>query len=131
MKIVDIKLRTNISKNKAWVKVHRLIIRIEFYHFNFFAISNYGTETNLNKRSKYLLFFQAKEIILRHVVPTKILFNEVTSGQYKTNGGEMINLVKFRNGAVQIMGPTSTVEVVRADILATNGVIHVINDVVL
>ena len=43
----------------------------------------------------------------------------------------MINLVKFRNGAVQIMGPTSTVEVVRADILATNGVIHVINDVVL
>ena len=59
------------------------------------------------------------------------MFNEVTSGQYKTNGGGMINLVKFRNGAVQIMGPTSTVEVIRADILATNGVIHVINDVVL
>merc|ERR1711994_1087809 len=60
---------------------------------------------------------QAKTIVLRHVVTTI--------------GGEDIGLVKTYSGGVQIVYNGNTVNVVAADVMASNGVIHVIDNVIL
>jgi len=74
---------------------------------------------------------QAKEIILRHVVAAKVTAQAVTTGPVETIGGEVINLVKHSNNGIQINGPTTSTHVVVANIFATNGVIHVIDSVIL
>jgi len=74
---------------------------------------------------------QAKEIILRHVVTAEVRAEAVTTGPVETIGGETINLVKSPYGGVTIRGPTTTVNVDVPNILATNGVIHRIDAVIL
>jgi len=74
---------------------------------------------------------QAKEIVLRHVVPAKVSARAVTTGPVETIGGEVINLVKHSNNGIQINGPTTKTHVTIANIFATNGVIHVIDSVIL
>merc|ERR1712079_87156 len=74
---------------------------------------------------------QAKEIVLRHVVPAKVTARAVTTGPVETIGGEVINLVKHSNNGIQINGPTTKTHVTLANIFATNGVIHVIDSVIL
>ena len=54
---------------------------------------------------------------------------DVATGPVETIGGETINLIK--SGGVQIKGPTTTVNVDVPNILATNGVIHRIDAVIL
>merc|ERR1711997_626596 len=73
----------------------------------------------------------AKEIILRHVVNAKVPASAVTTGPVYTYGGEIINLVKTNRGGVQIVYNRNTVNVVAADVEASNGVIHVIDSVIL
>merc|ERR1712045_814501 len=73
----------------------------------------------------------AKEIILRHVILAKVPASAVRSGPVKTIGGEDINLIKTNAGGVQINYKGNTVNVVSADIGASNGVIHVIDNVIL
>merc|ERR1712241_1621070 len=73
----------------------------------------------------------AKEIILRHVVLAKVPASAVKTGSVKTIGGEVIDLVKTNAGGVQINYEGNTVNVVSADIGASNGVIHVIDNVIL
>ena len=77
------------------------------------------------------LLFQAKEIVLRHVVPAKVSARAVTTGPVETIGGEVINLVKHSNHGITIKGPTTKTYVTTANIFATNGVIHVIDSVIL
>merc|ERR1712172_44957 len=74
---------------------------------------------------------QAKEIVLRHVVPAKVSAQDVATGPVETIGGETIELVKHHNGGIQIKGPTTSTHVILANIFATNGVIHVIDSVIL
>merc|ERR1711992_335292 len=74
---------------------------------------------------------QAKEIVLRHVVTAKVPAAAVTTGDVATIGGELIRLVKFPNGGVQINYKGGSSNVVQADIQASNGVIHVIDSVIL
>merc|ERR1712238_34588 len=74
---------------------------------------------------------QAKEIILRHVVGAKVSAQDVATGPVETLGGETIELVKHHNGGIQIKGPTTSTHVILANIFATNGVIHVIDSVIL
>jgi len=74
---------------------------------------------------------QAKEIVLRHVVTAEVRAENVASGPVETIGGEEINLVKTPSGGVQIIGPTTIVNVDVPNILATNGVIHRIDAVIL
>merc|ERR1711935_15494 len=74
---------------------------------------------------------QAKEIILRHVIPAKVSAGDITTGPVETIGGEVINLVKHSNNGIQINGPTTKTHVTLANIFATNGVIHVIDSVIL
>ena len=74
---------------------------------------------------------QAKAIILRHVVTAKVPAAAVTTGPVGTIGGEEIGLVKTAEGGVQINYNGNTQNVVTADVMASNGVIHVIDSVIL
>merc|ERR1711997_1214818 len=74
---------------------------------------------------------QAKTIVLRHVVTAKVPAAAVTTGSVTTIGGEDIGLVKTYSGGVQIVYNGNTVNVVAADVMASNGVIHVIDNVIL
>merc|ERR1712214_97390 len=55
----------------------------------------------------------------------------VTTGPVETIGGEVIDLVKTPEGGVQINYNGNTQNVVTADVMARNGVIHVIDSVIL
>ena len=74
---------------------------------------------------------QAKEIVLRHVVPAKVLAADVATGPVKTLGGEVIDLIKTETGKVQIAYEGNTIIVLQADVMARNGVIHIIDKVIL
>merc|ERR1719510_345190 len=73
----------------------------------------------------------AKEIVLRHVVTAKVPAADVSTGPVKTIGGEVIDLIKTNEGGVQIAYEGNTINVVAADVMASNGVIHVIDNVIL
>ena len=74
---------------------------------------------------------QAKEIVLRHVVDSKLLAADVVSGPVKTMGGEVIDLIKTKTGRVRIAYEGNTIRVYRPDIMARNGVIHIIDKVII
>jgi len=84
-----------------------------------------GTLENLTTEQK-------KAIVLRHVVGgATVLAADVTSGPVETLGGETIDLIKTDAGGVQISYMNNLITVVTADVKASNGVIHVIDKVIL
>lgn len=72
-----------------------------------------------------------KTIVLRHVVAAKVPAAAVTTGPVKTLGGEEIFLIKTPEGGVQISYNGGTSNVIKADVFGSNGVIHVIDKVIL
>merc|ERR1712209_298603 len=74
---------------------------------------------------------QKKTIVLRHVVTAKVPAAAVATGPVETIGGETIDLVKTAEGGVQVNYNGGTSNVVAADVMASNGVIHVIDKVIL
>jgi len=75
---------------------------------------------------------QAKAIIARHVVAgATVKAADVATGDVETFGGETIGLVKTEAGGVQVTYKGQTVNVVTADVGASNGVIHVIDNVIV
>ena len=73
-----------------------------------------------------------KATLLRHVLDgNTVLAADVTPGPVKTLGGEVINLIKTDNGGVGITYKKNHINVVTADIMASNGVIHVIDKIIL
>merc|ERR1712008_390023 len=75
---------------------------------------------------------QALAIVLRHVVGgATVLAADVTTGPVETLGGEFIDLIKTDEGGVQISYMNNIVNVVTADVMASNGVIHVLDEVIL
>ena len=74
---------------------------------------------------------QKKTIVLRHVVTAKVPAAAVATGPVETIGGESIDLVKTAEGGVQVNFNGGTSNVVAADVMASNGVIHVIDKVIL
>ena len=56
---------------------------------------------------------------------------DVTTGPVETLGGEIINVIKKQRGGVKIIYNGKTSNVIKANILAKNGVIHVIDNVIL
>lgn len=65
-------------------------------------------------------------ILTYHVVPGKVLAADVTTGEVKTVNGKELS-VKVTDGKVTV----DKAKVVKTDILAGNGVIHVIDSVVM
>merc|ERR1712021_260117 len=75
---------------------------------------------------------QAKAIIARHVVAgATVKAADVTTGDVETFGGETVGLIKTAEGGVQVTYMGQTVNVVTADVGASNGVIHVIDNVII
>merc|ERR1712238_77532 len=75
---------------------------------------------------------QVLAIVLRHVVGgATVLAADVTTGPVETLGGETIDLIKTDEGGVQISYMNNLVNVVTADVMASNGVIHVLDEVIL
>merc|ERR1711935_1220464 len=75
---------------------------------------------------------QAKAIIARHVVAgATVMAADVTTGDVETFGGETVGLVKTEEGGVQVTYMGQTVNVVTADVGASNGVIHIIDNVIV
>merc|ERR1712086_874082 len=65
---------------------------------------------------------QAKAIIARHVVAgATVKAADVTTGDVETFGGETVGLVKTAEGGVQVTYMGQTVNVVTADVGASNG----------
>ena len=75
---------------------------------------------------------QKKEIVSRHIVEGAIILAaNVTSGPVKTFDEEVIDLIKTDKGGVQISYKNNLINVVTADVIASNGVVHVIDEVIL
>ena len=74
---------------------------------------------------------EAREIVLRHVVNSKVLAGDVATGPVETFGGEVIDLIKTDTGGVQITYEGNTITVDTPDVMASNGVIHIIDKVIL
>jgi len=75
---------------------------------------------------------QAKAIVARHVVAgATVMAADVATGDVETFGGETVGLVKTEEGGVQVVYNGQTVNVVTADVGASNGVIHVIDNVIV
>ncbi|MFM7520855.1 MAG: fasciclin domain-containing protein [Planctomycetota bacterium] len=71
-----------------------------------------------------------KEILLLHVVPGSVMAADVVKlKEAKTAGGKTIGIAT--EGGVTISTPSSKAKVVKTDIKAKNGVIHVIDTVIL
>ena len=75
---------------------------------------------------------ETREIVLRHVVNSKVLAADVDLERLvKTLGGEEIQLFNTVVGGVQIVYEGNTITVDKADVMASNGVIHIIDKVIL
>merc|ERR1712180_430400 len=75
---------------------------------------------------------QAKAIVARHVVAgATVMAADVATGDVETFGGETVGLIKTEEGGVQVVYNGQTVNVVAADVGASNGVIHVIDNVIV
>merc|ERR1712142_33306 len=75
---------------------------------------------------------QAKAIVARHVVAgATVMAADVATGDVDTFGGETVGLVKTEEGGVQVVYNGQTVNVVTADVGASNGVIHIIDNVIV
>ena len=66
------------------------------------------------------------QILAYHVVAGKVLASDITTGAVPTVQGQSLNVVADR-GSVTV----NEAQVVKADVVASNGVIHVIDTVVL
>jgi uncharacterized surface protein with fasciclin (FAS1) repeats len=66
------------------------------------------------------------QILTYHVVPGKVMSSEVKTGAVPTVQGQSLDVVADRSGV-----KVNQAKVVKADVVASNGVIHVIDTVVL
>merc|ERR1712240_446033 len=69
-------------------------------------------------------------VLLRHVVPGTVFSKGIKSGAYETAGGDKISTQVYRGGKVKVSSSSGSSSVIEADILASNGVIHVIDSVI-
>ena len=66
------------------------------------------------------------KVLTYHVVPGKVVASDVRTGQVKTVEGQSLN-VTASSGGVKV----NNANVIKTDVMASNGVIHVIDSVVL
>jgi len=61
----------------------------------------------------------------------RLLSRDVETEPVETLGGETVNLVKTRRGGVRVIYDGNVSKVVKADVRASNGIIHVIDNVIV
>ena len=88
------------------------------------------TEDTLEELLKPENVDQVKDIISRHIVPKVILAKDISHGQTNvtTIGGEDI-MIKRTYDEVTIESSAGMANVIQADILASNGVVHIVDAV--
>jgi hypothetical protein len=74
---------------------------------------------------------QLIEVLLNHVIEGSIESSKLYNGQIIKTLGSLELQVLIESGKVYFVSPGSTAEVIYADIAGTNGVIHVLNKVLL
>lgn len=86
-----------------------------------------NTLANLLKRDNSN---QLKSVLLRHVLPTIHLSEGISEGtkKFQTVGGETIKITKSKDG-VTIESSSGKARVISTDVLANNGVVHVVDSV--
>lgn len=83
-----------------------------------------GTVTNLLKPEN---LGQLKEILLYHVVKGKVPASAVKSGSVETLAGSAFDVDVSKSGVML----NNSAKVTKTDLMASNGIIHVINSVLL
>merc|ERR1711962_271451 len=73
---------------------------------------------------------QLADILLRHVLPTRIMAGDIPRGttKVKTVGGEEIEVINNSRG-VSIKSSAGTAKVIATDIMTSNGVVHLVDTV--
>merc|ERR1712142_323567 len=69
------------------------------------------------------------KVLLRHVIPAKVLSRQVGNGHVATAGGEKITTKRTYKG-IKVASASGQANVILADVIATNGVIHAIDSVI-
>jgi len=73
---------------------------------------------------------QLRSVLLRHVLPNIRLAEDIQRGtrEYKTASGERIRITKSNSGVI-IESSAGRAKVIATDVLASNGVVHVVDSV--
>jgi transforming growth factor-beta-induced protein len=87
------------------------------------AFSNAGIDLNTIDQTTL------ESVMTYHVIPDSLPSGLLTSGRYPTNSGKFISITT-ENGVV-IEPNNEAAEVINADIIGSNGVIHVINQLLI
>lgn len=70
-------------------------------------------------------------ILLQHVQLTRTLAGELTDGQQLTTLAGVTLMVERDGSTVRLVGPSNSVQVTRSDLRGSNGIMHVIDGVLL
>lgn len=95
-----------------------------------FTAAGFGTEAAINAATPAAL----QAVLLNHVVGARVFSTNLASGSVNAAGGGPLAIVVGTSGAVTVAGrgnSTATANVTRVNIVATNGVIHLIDRVLL
>ena len=77
--------------------------------------------------SRLFRFSATAKDLKRHLIAVKLPSESVVTGPAFTMSGEVVNLVKTTQDAIQIQYNGKSINVTKPDIQASNGIIHVID----
>lgn len=144
--VLDLGLQSDVNQEVIdEIKPNNIIDVLTRQNGNFKMLldlaTNLGLVEELQKMPQVTLFAPSDEAFLklssfsfapqdlkRHVIAVKLPSNSIESGPAFTASGDIVNLIKS-SSTVEIQYKNTTVQVVEADIMASNGVIHVIDQV--
>ena len=80
---------------------------------------------------KMMMYSASAKDLKRHLILVKLPSENIVNGPAFTMSGEVVNLVKTSQGEIQIQFESKSINVVQADIQASNGIIHVIDQYIV
>ena len=80
---------------------------------------------------KMMMYSASAKDLKRHLILVKLPSENIVNGPAFTMSGEVVNLVKTSQGEIQIQYESKSINVVQADIQASNGIIHVIDQYIV
>lgn len=107
-------------------------------------IDHFGLKEELKSKPQITIFAPSDDIfanhlgliisetdLKRHLIAVALPLESIETGPAFTLSGETVDLVKIGKNGVQVQfGDSTAVNIVQADILASNGVIHVIDQII-
>ncbi len=106
-------------------------------------LRNLGLDEDLKRRPQVTIFAPSDDALMRlgsfsvteedlkrHLIAVKLPLEALETGPAFTLSGQVVNIVKNGNDAVQIVYNGSTVNVIQPDIQASNGIIHLVDGII-